>query len=77
MRTLFSLANAFIFWHRRLLARFEIARQERAAGQGLVEYGLILVLIAVTCVAIMTIVGQQVSGAWYQRIYDSLDAIIN
>lgn len=42
------------------------------AGQGLVEYGLILVLIAVVCIGILTTVGTTVSGLWYQRIIDSL-----
>jgi Flp pilus assembly pilin Flp len=40
----------------------------RAPGQGLVEYGLLLVLIMVVCVGILTIVGQTVSGVWYDKI---------
>jgi Flp pilus assembly pilin Flp len=48
-----------------------------ASGQGLVEYGLILVLIAVVCVGILSITGQSVSELWYQRVVDALDDIIN
>jgi Flp pilus assembly pilin Flp len=40
----------------------------RSHGQGLVEYGLILVLIMVVCVGILTIVGQTVSSVWYDHI---------
>lgn len=37
-------------------------------GQGLVEYALILVLIAVTCIGILTLTGRNLSTAWYNRI---------
>lgn len=40
----------------------------RVAGQGLVEYGLILVLIMVVCIGILTMVGQSVSDVWYNRL---------
>ncbi len=40
----------------------------RHPGQGLVEYGLILVLIMVVCVAILTLVGKNVSELWYGKI---------
>jgi pilus assembly protein Flp/PilA len=46
--------------------------RSRAAGQGLVEYGLILVLVAITVVGILTIVGGTVSEAWYQKIVDAM-----
>lgn len=42
------------------------------SGQGLVEYGLILVLIMVVCVGILTIVGGTVSEVWYDRIIQAL-----
>jgi pilus assembly protein Flp/PilA len=45
----------------------------RHRGQGLVEYGLILTLITVVVVGIMTLLGQTVSGLWYQRIVDGLN----
>jgi Flp pilus assembly pilin Flp len=42
-----------------------------ASGQGLVEYGLILVLIMVVCVGILSQVGNTVSSVWYDKIIDS------
>lgn len=39
-----------------------------ATGQGLVEYGLILVLIMVVCVAIIGLVGQTISQVWYDKL---------
>ncbi len=41
-------------------------------AQGLVEYGLILVLIAVACVAILTIMGQSINDVWYSRVIPAL-----
>lgn len=43
----------------------QLARQP---GQGLVEYGLILVLVMVVCVGILTMVGQTVSSVWYNKL---------
>jgi Flp pilus assembly pilin Flp len=37
-------------------------------AQGLVEYGLILVLIMVVCVGILTVVGQTISNVWYTKL---------
>lgn len=45
--------------------------QSRVEAQGLVEYGLILVLIMVVVVSILTLTGQTVSEAWYQRILEA------
>ncbi|NNJ12669.1 Flp family type IVb pilin [Chloroflexales bacterium ZM16-3] len=39
-----------------------------ATGQGLVEYGLILVLIMVVCVAIIGMVGNTISQVWYEKL---------
>ncbi|HEX6290744.1 MAG TPA: Flp family type IVb pilin [Herpetosiphonaceae bacterium] len=36
----------------------------REEGQGLVEYALILVLIAIVVIAILTLLGQQVSSVF-------------
>ncbi|NJN16447.1 MAG: Flp family type IVb pilin [Oscillochloris sp.] len=44
----------------------------RVAGQGLVEYGLILVLIMVVCVGILTVSGQTISEVWYNQIIQRL-----
>jgi len=46
-------------------------RLREEAAQGLTEYGLILVLVAIGLVLLLTILGQQVSDA-YQSIIDSL-----
>lgn len=43
-------------------------RLARQPGQGLVEYGLILVLVMVVCVGILTMVGQTVSSVWYGKL---------
>lgn len=39
-----------------------------APGQGLVEYGLILVLVMVVCVAIVGATGQSISSVWYNKL---------
>jgi Flp pilus assembly pilin Flp len=44
----------------------------RAEGQGLVEYGLILVLIMVVCVGILTLTGETISEVWYNSIIQRL-----
>lgn len=43
----------------------------REEGQGLVEYGLILILIAMVVVIIMTLLGSQISGM-FQSFTDKL-----
>jgi pilus assembly protein Flp/PilA len=40
---------------------------ERERGQGLMEYGLVLVLVAVVIVAILTVLGPQI-GNMFSRI---------
>jgi hypothetical protein len=58
--------------HAAALAQQQLARLaillSRVAGQGLVEYGLILVLIMVVCVGILSMVGQTVSDVWYTKL---------
>jgi hypothetical protein len=48
-------------WTRRMLFT-------RSHAQGLVEYGLILVLIMVVCVGILTMVGHTISNVWYTKL---------
>ncbi len=48
--------------------------RQRQPGQGLVEYGLILVLIMVVCVGILSVVGRKVSGTWYDKIIAAFPA---
>jgi len=43
------------------LLRF-VSRFEREDGQALAEYGLILALIAVVCVALLTVLGLAIGG---------------
>jgi len=43
----------------------------RRPGQGLVEYGLILVLIMVVCVGILSLVGAKVSNVWYTKLINN------
>ena len=61
-----------ILAHAASLARQQLARLafllSRVPGQGLVEYGLILVLIMVVCVGILTMVGSTVSEVWYTKL---------
>jgi pilus assembly protein Flp/PilA len=43
----------------------------REEGQGLVEYALVLVLVAIVVIAILTLLGPQV-GNEFSRIYNGL-----
>lgn len=43
----------------------------RAKGQGLVEYAMILVMIAIVIIAILTFIGQQVFNNLYSKISSS------
>lgn len=52
----------------RMLTRCSDLGRARQPGQGLVEYGLILVLIMVVCVAILGTVGQTLSSVWYTKL---------
>jgi hypothetical protein len=40
----------------------------RKPAQGLVEYGLILVLVMVVCVAAVTALGQTLNEVWYEKL---------
>ncbi len=66
MRRHLSLVSAQAATLGRRLSAWLIAR--RMEGQGLVEYGLILVLIMVVCVGILSLVGGTVSEVWYDRL---------
>lgn len=57
---------AALYW--RMLAWLHAAAISRRPAQGLVEYGMILVLIMVLCVAILSIIGKNVSEAWYEPV---------
>ena len=52
------------------LLRF-VARFEQAKGQALAEYGLILALIAVVCIAVLTLLGIALRDQVLQGIVDA------
>lgn len=56
--------------YRRWGQQFGAVLFARTAGQGMTEYGLILVLIMVVCVAILGSVGHTVSSVWYDKLLD-------
>lgn len=68
MRRLSTFSSSLSAAALRVLASASRATQARRPGQGLVEYGLILVLIMVVCVAILTMVGRTVSTVWYTKL---------
>jgi Flp pilus assembly pilin Flp len=53
-----------------LMVRVHTWRLLYNEGQGLVEYSLLLALIALVVIGIVAVMGQTVSGLWYQRILD-------
>lgn len=53
--------NLAIVWKGNCMVRAILARD---TGQGLVEYGLVLVLIMVVVVAIVSLIGDRVSGMY-------------
>lgn len=62
--TLSTAALRAMIWGRHLLFA-------QRAGQGLVEYGLILVLIMVVCVGILAAVGGKVSNVYYTKLINN------
>ena len=54
------------FWLKNFLGKFS-----REEGQGLVEYALILVLIAVVVIGVLTATGTSITGI-FQNISDTL-----
>jgi hypothetical protein len=68
MRRLSTISSACSAAALRAMVRATQLISSRQPGQGLVEYGLILVLIMVVCVAILSSVGKTVSSVWYQKL---------
>jgi hypothetical protein len=56
---------------RRAIARVAAAPLSREHAQGLVEYSLLLLMIAVVCIAVITLMGKNLSQLWYQKIIDA------
>jgi len=48
-----------------------VHQKRQRAGQGLVEYSLILLLMVIVVIGIMTTVGQTVCGNWYTQIMNN------
>ena len=67
-RSYTALSDAVV----RRMAWLHTAVLARSPAQGLVEYGLILVLIMVVCVAILTTVGHTVSTVWYAKLINRM-----
>jgi hypothetical protein len=63
----YTLVQATQLWMLRLWVR----RTLRTPAQGLVEYGLILVLVMVVCVAILTTTGRTISSVWYNKLVNN------
>ncbi len=72
MRWLDCIVTILMKKTRRVIYRIQPYVFTRSHAQGLVEYGLILVLIAVACVAILTIMGQSIHDVWYSRVIPAL-----
>ena len=50
-----------------------LAKLLRTRGQGLVEYALILVMVAIVIIAILSFIGQQVFVNLYSKITSGMD----
>ncbi len=48
--------------------RARLWAMRRHSGQGLVEYALLLLMIAIVVIGLVTVLGQTVSGTWYNKI---------
>jgi hypothetical protein len=71
MHRCYSFPRSLAQRARAALVRGWLIATTRSAGQGLVEYGLILVLIMVVCVGILSMTGQTISDVWYQKIINN------
>jgi hypothetical protein len=68
MRRTLRLLQTIAAILRRRLSMMHAAIYAGAPGQGLVEYGLILVLIMVVCVGIVSLLGNTLSQVWYDKL---------
>jgi hypothetical protein len=72
MRRLASFHTALSAAAQRAVAWAQTTLYTRSPAQGLVEYGLILVLIMVVCVGILTMVGGTISNVWYNKLINRM-----
>ena len=56
--------------------RSNIKKQWRERGQGLVEYAMILAMVAIVIIAILTYVGQVVFVNMYSKIGSNMGSVI-
>lgn len=73
MRSLIEGAHRLYHLFYSLSLRAWSSLRLHAPGQGLVEYGLVLVLIMVVCVGILTMTGNVISEVWYSKLVPALD----
>lgn len=71
MRRLSIFSSAFSTAALRAMIWGSNVLSARRAGQGLVEYGLILVLIMVVCVGILSVVGGKISNVYYTKLINN------
>lgn len=68
MQQLLRFLVSFDVMARRMVAQATARLLSRTPGQGLVEYGLILVLVMVVCVVIIAATGETVRDQWYAKL---------
>ena len=51
-----------------LLSEGSLTLKRRAAAQGLVEYAVILMLMAIVVIGIMSTLGKTLCTAWYEKL---------
>ncbi|MCU0492277.1 MAG: hypothetical protein MUD01_11850 [Chloroflexaceae bacterium] len=71
MQRLASWYHAFVGAVQQVYAWFWAQAVSRSPGQGLTEYGLVLVLIMVVCVVIIGMTGRTISQTWYDRLINN------
>jgi hypothetical protein len=71
MQSLLARWNVFMHFLETTLLRLWVRSALRSPAQGLVEYGLILVLIMVVCVGILTLTGRSISAVWYNKLVNN------
>lgn len=72
MRRYFSSRSSRAATLGRRRAAWLVGLHSYATGQGRVEYGLILAPIMVVCIAIVTLIGIQVSGVYDGEVVNQL-----
>jgi hypothetical protein len=56
---------------RRFALQGGVALFAHARAQGLVEYALILLMMVIVCIVVVTLIGQDVSQVWYDKILNA------